>query len=144
MATKVSRLKIASAVADKIDLAKTSQADLSREIAAYLLETRRTSELASLMRDLMQVRADRGIVEVTAVTAHPLGAAVRTDIVKKIQTHLLTAAGAPAASKLIISQQLDPSVVGGVRLELANQQLDLSVRAKLNRFKQLTNSGGVN
>ncbi len=138
MATKVSRLKIAAALADKIDLATTSQADLSRQIAAYLLETHRTSELDSVMRDLMQVRADRGIVEVTAVTAHPLSAALRADIEKNIRTRFTT------AKTVIVSQSHDDEVVGGVRLELANQQLDLSVRAKLNRFKQLTNSGGVN
>jgi F0F1-type ATP synthase delta subunit len=138
MATKISRLKIAAVLADKIDLAKTSEADISREIAAYLLETRRTNELASVMRDLMQARADRGIVEVTAVTAHPLTAMVRADIEKTIRTRF------PAAKTVIVSESHDDEVVGGVRLELANQQLDLSVRAKLNRFKQLTNSGGVN
>jgi F0F1-type ATP synthase delta subunit len=32
-------------------------------------------------------------------------------------------------------------VIGGVRLSLANQQLDLSVESKLNKFKQLTAAG---
>jgi F0F1-type ATP synthase delta subunit len=139
---KVSRLKIAAALADKADRAGVSTASLSQEIAAYLLVSRRTSELDSLLRDVMEIRSTRGIVEVTAVTAHPLTAAVRADIEREARTYLLTAAGAPAASKIIISERLDESVVGGVRLELANQQLDLSVRAKLNRFKQLTTAGG--
>lgn len=142
---KVLRLKIAAALADKID-ANTSASKLSREIAAYLLEARRTGELNSLLRDIMEVRASRGIVEVMAVTAHPITAAVRADIEKNIRKHILLAAGAPAASKIIVSERLDPAVVGGVRLELANRQLDLSVRAQLNRFKQLTSTnttGGV-
>ena len=142
---KISRLKIAAALADKVDM-KAPAAQLSREIAAYLLDVRRTGELDSVMRDVMEIRAERGIVEVTAVTAYPLTASVRADIEKNIRTHILSAAGAPAASKVIISERLDPTVVGGVRLELANQQLDLSVRGKLNRFKQLTttnNSGGA-
>lgn len=134
MATKISRLKIAAAMADKLDLAKNEK-QLSREIAAYLLSLRRTSELDSLLRDIMQIRADRGIVEVTAVTAHPLTAAVSKDIEKNIRTHF------PAAKTIIVSEIHDDQVVGGVRLELANQQLDLSVRAKLNRFKQLTGTG---
>ena len=136
---KVSRLKIAAVLADKVD-SKQSAKQLSREIAAYLLETRRTGELDSVLRDVMEIRAERGIVEVTAVTAHPLTAALRTDIEKNMRTHF------PAAKTIIVSESHDESVVGGVRLELANQQLDLSVRAKLNRFKQLTmtnNTGGA-
>jgi F0F1-type ATP synthase delta subunit len=134
MATKISRLKIAAAVADKLDLTKNEK-QLSREIAAYLLSVRRTGELDSLLRDVMQIRADRGVVEVTAVTAFPLTTAVRADIEKNIRTHF------PSAKTIIVSETHDDTVVGGVRLELANQQLDLSVRAKLNRFKQLTGTG---
>jgi F0F1-type ATP synthase delta subunit len=131
---KVSRLKIAAAVADRIAEGLSEQ-QLSREIAAYLLSTRRTGELDSVMRDVMELRADQGLVEVIAVSAHPITAAVRTDIEATMRTHF------PTAKKVIVSEQLDTSVVGGVRLELANNQLDLSVRAKLSRFKQLTNTG---
>jgi F0F1-type ATP synthase delta subunit len=137
MATKISRLKIAAVLADKVD-AGVGERQLSREIAAYLLNVRRTSELDSLLRDVMQIRADRGIVEVVAATAHPLTPTVIADIEKNIRTHF------PTAKKVIVSEIHDDEVVGGVRLELANQQLDLSVRAKLNRFKQLTtNKTGV-
>jgi F0F1-type ATP synthase delta subunit len=137
MATKISRLKIAAVLADKVD-AGVGERQLSREIAAYLLNVRRTSELDSLLRDVMQIRADRGIVEVVAATAHPLTPTVIADIEKNIRTHF------PTAKKVIVSEIHDDEVVGGVRLELANQQLDFSVRAKLNRFKQLTtNKTGV-
>ncbi len=134
---KVSRRKIAVAIAERIDLAKSEKA-LSSEIAGYLLSVRRTSELNSVLRDVMEIRAERGIVEVTAVTAFPLTDSLRTDIETNIRTHF------PAASTVIVSESRDESVVGGVRLELANQQLDLSVRAKLNRFKQLTNADRSN
>jgi F0F1-type ATP synthase delta subunit len=72
------------------------------------------------------------VVELTAVSAHELDTKVVDDIKSKISQAY------PGAKDFIINQQLDPSVVGGVRLELANQQLDLSVRNKLNAFKQLT------
>lgn len=131
---KVTRSKIALAIADRIDTTKSVK-ELSREVAAYLMATRRTSELNSVMRDVMQLRSERGIVEVAAATAFPLTQAVHADIEQNIRTHF------PAAKTVIVSENHDESVVGGVRLELANQQLDLTVRAKLNRFKQLTNSG---
>ena len=134
---KVSRHKIAAAIADRIDLARSDKA-LSREIAGYLLSVKRTSELNSVLRDVMEIRAERGILEVTAVTAFPLTDRLRGDIEANVRTHF------PAAKTVIVSESRDESVVGGVRLELANQQLDLSVRAKLNRFKQLTNADRSN
>jgi F0F1-type ATP synthase delta subunit len=104
----------------------------AQEIAAYLLSQHRTSQLESLLRDMMQYRADHGIVEVIATSAHPLDAPGKADIEAQVRQLY------PEAMRVIITTEHDASVVGGVRLQLANQQLDLSVRAKLNRFKQLT------
>ncbi len=107
----------------------------AKEIAAYLISQRRTGQLESLLRDMMQYRADHGIVEVIASSAHPLEPAAKTDIEKRVRRLY------PEAKHVIITVEHDASLVGGVRLQLANQQLDLSVRAKLNRFKQLTTAG---
>lgn len=135
---KASRHTVASVLAGRIDVAQNNAQILGREIAAFLLDARLTGQLDSILRDIIQIRAEHGIVEVTAVSAHPLTDSVRADIEHKIRTHILSTVGAPAASKIILSERHDPMVAGGVRLELANHQLDLSVRAKLNRFKQLT------
>ena len=109
---------------------------LGDEIAAYLLSERRTGELESLIRDIIQYRADQGIVEVVAISAFALNAQVRSDIGREVRgLH-------PGVKAVIISERIDPSVVAGVRLEFANQQLDTSVRSKLNRFKQATASIG--
>ena len=137
MSTKAPRSRLAAIIAERSDQA-ASVKELSQETAAYLLAEGRTGELDSILRDVMQYRADRGIVEVVAVDAHPLSESVKSDITSLIKRLF------PVAKQIIISEQLDTSVIGGVRLELANQQLDLSVRSKLNRFKQLTTApGGV-
>ncbi|HEX4774427.1 MAG TPA: F0F1 ATP synthase subunit delta, partial [Candidatus Saccharimonadales bacterium] len=47
----------------------------------------------------------------------------------------------PGAKRVMVSEEHDPEVIGGVRLSLADRQWDLSVEAKLNQFKQLTMSG---
>ncbi len=131
---KTPRHVVAIALAER-SLHQPDMPALSREIAAYLLAERRTGELDSMMRDIMQYRADHGLVEVVAVTAHPINATVRADIEKRMK-HLY-----PAATHIIVTERHDASVVGGVRLELANQQLDLTVRNKLNHLKQLTAAG---
>ena len=131
---KTPRHQIAAVLARR-SLGPVDGPKFAQEIAAYLLAARRTSELDSLLRDIMQYRADNGVVEVSTLSSHPLTAIVRTDIEKQIRTLY------PAAKTVVIVAEHEASIVGGLRLELANQQLDLSVRAKLNRFKQLTAQG---
>ena len=129
--SKLPRHELAMVLAAKSVLGVNAKT-FGKEIAAYLLTEGRTNELDSLLRDIMQYRAENGIVEVVAVSAHELSGAVRKDIEARVRKMY------PEAKKIIISEQPDPSVIGGVRIELANEQLDLSVRSKLNRFKQLT------
>ena len=104
----------------------------SNEVASYLLDNNLTGELDSLTRDLNSYRAANGVVEVTAVSAHKLSETALKEVRAKVKQFY------PKAKRIIIDQRLDPSQIGGVRLELPDQQLDLSVRGKLNRFKQLT------
>ena len=131
---KIPRHVIAAALAQRSLQADSVEAlrKLGTEIAAYLLQERRTGELDSVLRDITQYRADHGIVEVIAVSAFPLSDTVREDIAAQVSQLY------PVASQVIISHRSDAAVVAGVKLEFANQQLDLSVRSKLNRLKQLT------
>jgi F-type H+-transporting ATPase subunit delta len=131
---KLPRHELADILAAK-SLGRINVKSFSDEIAAYLLVEGRTNELDSLLRDIMQYRADKGIVEVIAVSAHKLTDKVTRDIEAQIRELF------PHAKQIIITEEIDETVIGGVRLELANQQLDLSVRAKLNNFKQLTATG---
>lgn len=131
MNNKPSRSVIAQVIARRSETT-TDVRQLGRSVAAYLLDAGRSGELASIMRDVMAYRTEQGQVEVLAVCAHPLTDSVRSIIREKIAEQY------PDASTIMVSEILDPGVIGGVRLELANQQLDLTVRAKLNRFKQLS------
>jgi F0F1-type ATP synthase delta subunit len=132
---KTSRSQIADIVATRTLSSSPQVSRISRSVAAYLLENGRTGELESLMRDVIEVRSEQGVVEVAAVSANKLSSDVVRDIRREIKKRY------PNAKKILLNEQLDPSVVAGVRLELPGEQLDLSVRAQLNRFKQLTSVG---
>lgn len=131
---KTRRTRIASTIADQT-LSKGSSKQLANQIAAYLLSERRVGELDSLMRDVQADWAQAGHVEVLASSAHTLTPAVQKDIEKQVRTVY------PQATKIIVTGVHDADVVGGVRLNFSGQQLDLSVQAKLTKFKQLTSAG---
>jgi F0F1-type ATP synthase delta subunit len=91
-----------------------------------------TGELNSLLRDILQYRAERGHIEATAVSAYGLSEQVINDIEQILRSEY------PKAKSITIDKEYDPELVGGLKLKLANQQLDLSVQSKLNKFKRLT------
>lgn len=131
---KLPRTRISRTIADKT-LSRGSSKKFSQEVAAYLLSEQRTSELESIMRDVQADWAEAGFVEVIASSAHPLTQSIKTDISKRVKRIY------PEAKKIIVTEAHDPEVIGGVRLSLADRQLDLSIEAKLNKFKQLTTAG---
>lgn len=105
----------------------------AKEVAAYLVSAGKTGDLNSIIRDILTIRADeKGVLELTAVTAHPLGASERADIKRTVQkTH-------KSAKKIIINEQIDPSAIAGVRLEFPHESLDLTVEGQLHRLRTLT------
>lgn len=131
---KSPRTKIAGAIASKTLKSGVSKR-LSQEVAAYLLSERRVSELDSILRDVQADWADAGYIEVIATSAHPLTDAIKAGITRQVKGLY------PEAKQVIITEVNDPEVIGGVRLNLPNQQFDLTVEAKLNKFKQLTAAG---
>lgn len=131
---KQPRTRIARFVADRSLKAGASRR-LSQEVAAYLLAERRVNELDSVLRDVQADWAEAGYVEVIASSAHPLSSNVKATISQQIKRLY------PQAKRIVITEAHDPAIIGGVRLSLANQQLDLSVEAKLNTFRQLITTG---
>jgi|SRR6185369_1142407 F0F1-type ATP synthase delta subunit len=131
---KTPRTRIAATVADTT-LSKGASKEYAREVAAFLLAEGRVGELDSLLRDVQADWAAKGYVEVLARSAYPLTDEVKAEIAERVRPLY------PAANKVVVTEVTDPSVIGGVQISLANQQLDLSVEAKLNKFKQLTGAG---
>lgn len=110
---------------------------LAAAVAAYLLEERRTADLESLIRDIMQYRLENGVVEANVVSAHELPSIVLEDVKQILHQDY------PKARELNIDAQIDPMVVGGLRIELPNEQLDMTVQTKLDTFKRLTATGDM-
>lgn len=125
------RLELAAIIGERtLDIQSIDA--LKDALAAYLLEENDVDELDSLMRDVLAYRAEHGYVEATLVSAHPLTDDVRTEIRDVIASEY------PHAKTITMNEKIDPEVVGGLRIELAGEELDLTVKAKLNAFKRLT------
>lgn len=126
----ISRKDLARIIGEKTRHMQSKQ-ELVEAIAAYLTVEKSKIDIDSLVRDVMQYRQDQGYVEAVAVSAHPLDDEVINDIKDLLRERF------PDAKSIVVSQRIDKFVVGGVRIELPQEDLDLSIRSKLNLFKRL-------
>lgn len=117
--SKISRLELARVIARRPQ---------PQAIAAYLFQANRLHELAPLLRDVASEWAEAGSLEVVAWSAHALSPAVLRDI--RVEAKRLY----PALRHITIMQQLDPSLIGGVRVRLGEYELDYTVRGRFERF----------
>lgn len=128
---KVPRHILAEAIAKRTLDVQDSKL-LAHEIAAYLLTERRTNELESILRDIMQYRANHGDLEAEVVTAHN----IQNDVLEEAKQ--LLHINYPNAKTIQVDGRMDASVIGGLRIDMPNQQLDMTVQNKLAIFKRLT------
>lgn len=133
---KTPRVQLARLIADKSK--SSDRKTLAKEVACYLLEEGRTQELDSILRDVQAIRANEGFVEVIATSAHELSATICQDIEAEARKLY------PNAKKVCITPRLQPDLIGGVRLQIIDHQLDLTTRAKLQKFKMLAVYGKDN
>ncbi len=104
--------------------------DVSRHIAAYLLDQRKSRDASKVMRAIETELIARGHKQVVITSAHPVDDSTKQKL-----------AGLLDVKQPLFSEEIDPSVIGGVRARSGETEIDLTVRGKLNRFKQHVVSG---
>ncbi len=117
------RKQLAEILYDQTKSADPKQ--LADSVAAYLIEERRAKEVNALLRDLEALRLGRdGTLEIDVTSARPLHESTRAAIEALFE-----------AKQVIIHEQHDPSILGGVKVRAHDKQLDYSVRTRLQRLK---------
>lgn len=76
---------------------------------------------------------DNGIVEVRAITAKPMSAALTEKLKAKMS--------AVTGKQVVLETSVDESILGGIVVKLGNEQFDTSLRTRLNEIaSRLTNT----
>ncbi len=124
-ASTISQRRLAAYVAGQL-LASGDKKRLIKELAAYLIETGHVRDLNQVVAAIEEALASRGAVVATVTTARPLSPENKQAIVKQFT---------PIGAKLYIREQIDPSVIGGFKIELPGSQFDGTVIHKLTTLK---------
>lgn len=130
MARKLSRRQIARYVAGQL-LDGGSRDKTLKQLAAYLVDQRRTNELASIVRDIAHHLAQAGVVSATVTSAFELSAATK----KLIQEYVKQQT---SAKTVTLSEVIDESVLGGIKITTPGKELDMTVAHQLTKLRTIT------
>lgn len=123
MAQRVSRRKISQYAAEQL-IAGQPESQVLTQVAAYLVATRRTREQELVVRDIESALQAKGLVVADVVSAHPMS--------EGLYQHIQTLTG---AQNLQVRATVDPSMLGGLRVDTPGARFDGTIRRKLNALK---------
>jgi F0F1-type ATP synthase delta subunit len=127
MAVRLSRRKIAihyaTSLVEGLDVKQ-----LTKELAAYLVESKRTKELPLIISDIEYQLGLMGVVSAKVTSAHILD-----DIAKKALIDLVR--DKTGARQVNLKESLDPKVLGGMKLEFTGTELDTTIARRLAKLK---------
>lgn len=101
---------------------------LVAQLAGYLVESRRTKEMVLIVRDIELLLADHGTIVGVLTSAFDLNQATKDAIEKRI-------ADETGAVKIALHEIIDPSIIGGYRVEIPGKELDHTIATQLTTLK---------
>lgn len=129
MSAKVSRRALARYAADRL-LAGEPASKVAKAVASVLVQDKRSGEAELLLADISYELESRGkAATAQATTAHDLTDNLRSEIKDLIKKAL-------KVDQVIINEQIDKSVIGGVRIETATRIWDKTVAHQLNELRE--------
>jgi F-type H+-transporting ATPase subunit delta len=129
---KLSRRSIALYAADQLTNGADSK-QLVAQLAAFLVDTRRTGELELILRDIQYYLSEAGSVSGVITTASKLTAETK----KAVEAYIKNQTG---AKHVALDSVIDPTVIGGVKVSIPDREFDATVSRSLavlkTRFKK--------
>jgi F-type H+-transporting ATPase subunit delta len=127
MPGRLSRRAVAEYIATGL-IEGQSKKKLLRQLAGYLVDAKRTSELELIIRDIEFSLSEKGIVQASIVSAFDLTAETK----KALEAFVKTKTNATHVS---LSNMVDPTVLGGVKIVTPGRELDQTVARQLTVLK---------
>ncbi len=124
---KLTRRELADYAAEQL---ATGNNQVVNEIAAYLITAHRTREVELLVRDIESALARRGVLVAHVTSARALGESVKASL-EDLLTRTFD------ARQLHLDETVQPELLGGIKIAAADQELDTTIRRRLNQLKSV-------
>lgn len=128
--SKVSRRSLARYAADQLQAGKSANS-VAKNMAAELTESGRLNEVEFLLNDISAELESRGKLAVASVTsAYELTPQLREALASKIKK-------VADVEAVILDENIDKSVLGGVRIETSGRIWDHTIARKLLLLREI-------
>jgi len=110
---------------------KGKVSDVTLNLMTTLAGNARLSETSKIVDTyVQQMKASRGEVSATIISADPLSKA-QTDAVESAMKNQVG-----KGKKVVLSTEVDPSILGGLQVQIGDQFLDLSVKSRIDELSR--------
>lgn len=100
-----------------------------QQLAAFILEHRLHAQIEDILLSIQeQYQQQYGVVEAVATAAHPLTAALKKQLEQLVVDKT-------KAKQVVLHEQTDVSVLGGVKVATSTMEFDFTLRSKLDRLR---------
>lgn len=127
MAQRISRRVLTDYVAHRLN---AGDATVIKQLAAYLVDTRRTNELDLIVYDIETALLGKGVVIADVVSARTLAKEAQQAVADYVKT-------AYGATDVELRQSVDPHLIGGVRIRTPDAEHDTTIRRKLMKLQRI-------
>jgi F-type H+-transporting ATPase subunit delta len=126
--SKVSRRVIARTIAAKLVAEPSRQDYWLKVLAAYLIDQNRIGEAELIANDIThELFEQNGELLVRIDSARPLNDSVRSSLKDLLKEQT-------GAKRVALTEQVDPSLLGGLIARTPSAQMDVSIRTKLKQL----------
>lgn len=122
MSTRLSRTKLARYAATELLDGNTG---VVRQLAAYLVDQGRTGETELVLKSIYDELEASGVVLADVVSADGIDASVKAEIKRLL-----------GAKQLVLNERVDPSVLGGIRVDTTSRVLDATIKHRLTKLQE--------
>lgn len=108
------------------DMLKGKVSSITLNLCSALAGNAKLADLPKVASTYTQLmKAKRGQVDATIISAHELTKAQSTQIAAAIKNT------SKDAKEVVISSKIDPSIIGGIQVQIGDQFLDLSIKSRI-------------
>jgi len=105
---------------------------VTRNLLVTMAGNARLGELPKVATTFTQLmKARRGQVDAKIISAEPLSESQLKEVEKAMESQV------PAGKSVVIEAVTDPSIVGGLQVQIGDQFLDLSVRSRIEDISRM-------
>lgn len=127
MAARISRRKLAAYAAREL---VAGNAGVLQNVAAYLVEARRTREADLVVRDIESALENQGILLAEVISARELS----RELTQQIETFLREQAG---VKQVHLTEEVDASVIGGIKIVTPTAVHDNTIKQNISALRAL-------